>query len=84
MASRHPPVEPGQRREKFPVAHAGDGAARERRRADLLIRQHPEQLAEAGKLDGEHLLHHIGGDVARSDAGAAGDDNRIEVAQGSR
>ena len=59
---------------------AGGGARHHRGAADLLVAEHPEQLAEAV----EPLLEQAGdrfvGAVARGDAGAAGRDDRVDAA----
>ena len=68
----------GQRHDEFPLPHSGDSAARECGRSDFIVREHPEQLAESRQFDIEQLLDHIGGAVARGDAGPAGDDDRIQ------
>ena len=68
----------GQGEQIGPVGDAGGGPALYRRGSDLVIADHPEQLAEAGNLllpDGGECLRR---DVAPGHAGAAGGDHDLD------
>lgn len=69
----------GQRCDELSLTNAGDCSAHECRRTDFRVGEHPEQFAEAGKFLIEQSLHDLGGTVARRDAGASGDDHRVEA-----
>ena len=62
-----------------PADEAGGGAAHHRGGADLLVAEHPEQLAEAVEPFLEQPRDRFVGAVARRDAGSAGRDDACDV-----
>src|SRR5262249_1774623 len=71
----------GRARQREEIGAAGDAAGRpalDRRGADLLVAQHPEDLAEARDLLLVDLVERLGRDVAAGDAGAAGRDDDVD------
>ena len=73
------PVDPGRQKMYVPRATPGAGARLDRRRADLLIRQHVKQDREAVDLFLEQRLHRIGRDVAPGEPRAAGRDHHVDT-----
>jgi hypothetical protein len=69
----------GQHEDDAPGAKPCERARKERGGADLLVREHAEELAEAGDHAVEERLDRLRGDVARRDAGAAGEDHRTHA-----
>ena len=67
----------GQRDDDAAGDEAGAGAAHHRGRADLLVAQHAEQLAEAVEPLLEQRVDRFVRAVARRDAGAAGRDDHL-------
>ena len=77
-ASRHAPVDPGKQKMNVPVRYAPACPRLDRRRTDLLKRQHVKQNGEAFDLFFEERLDRFRGDVAASKSGAAGRDHAID------
>src|SRR5215470_14780131 len=67
----------GQGEEHASLDHAGLGPGEHGRRADLLVGQHAEQLAEAGEALLQEGLHRLEGGVAAGDAGTAREDEGL-------
>src|SRR5688500_13642792 len=72
----------GQGEEIGRVGDAADGARLDRGRADLLVGEPAEQLAEAIDLLLEHALEGFRRDVATGHAGAAGRDHDVDFGIG--
>ena len=76
--------EPGSRNTSALAHDARVGARQHRRRADLLERQHAEQLAEPGQAAVEQRAHRLRRAIARRDTGAAGHDDDVALARQPR
>src|SRR5258707_7870723 len=68
-----------QRYDDFAVRHAGACAAHHRRRSDLLVTEHPKELAESVETLLQQRVDRFVRAVARGDAGAAGRDDDFHV-----
>lgn len=75
MASRTAPREPGITKTTRPCARPRERTRKQRRRADVFVRELTKDLAKAGDRAFEQWLDGIGRDVAGRDSGAAGQDH---------